>query len=1083
MTEKNNLFPGLIRLRETNCLKMAITASIMLWCATPQQAVADTYERHGIETVQQANVKARGTVLDETGEPMIGVTVKVLANNTGTVTDLNGKFSVDAPKGSSIEISFIGYKTVTVKVDGSPINVRMKEDSQQLEEVVVVGFGTQKKVNLTGSVSVVNADELASRPVANVTQALQGLVPGMNFSYGGQGAKVGSTMDINIRGAGTLDTNVANASPLVLIDGMEGDMNMLNPNDIENISVLKDAAASSIYGSRAPYGVILVTTKKGKSGKTSINYNNSLRWSHAINMPRMANSYDYAKYLNQIALNDGETPNFTEEHLARIKDYLNGTLTETTFPSADTPTNWDWRGNANVDWLNEIFGGTGFSHEHSLSINGGNEKYQYYLSANYMNEDGIVRYGKEDMKRYNFAGKINAQLTSWLKANYSTRFIRKDLDHPYNLDDPAFYYDTMRRWPTQPVLDPNGHYLTELPKQLMLCGNNQNQTDWMYQQLQLEIEPVKNWRTFVEVNYKTINVMADEIRNKMPGYNVDGSISYTAGDKSSINTYSERTNFFNTNIYTEYTYVLNKNTFKGMIGFQGESDSWKRVGAKKEDLISESVTDLSVATGKEYVTGGRNHWATAGFFGRINYDYAGRYLAEVNLRYDGTSRFASDRRWNLFPSFSVGWNIAREAFMEPYANTISLLKLRGSWGQLGNQNTVDLYPYILTMPFYPSSDTGQNTWLINGERQNGSTAPGLISSSLTWETMSSWNIGVDLGLLRNRLTMSLEYFIRKTTNMVGPAPELPVILGTAVPRANNADMESKGFELDLAWRDQIRDFHYGVHVLLSDDRQKILKYPNDEGSLSKWRKGEYMNEIWGLTTIGIAKSQEEMDAHLATLPNGGQNALSGTWLAGDVMYADLNGDGKITRGNTIYDQGDSKIIGNSTPRFKFGLDLNASWKGFDIRLFFQGVAKRDWAFGAGNLVYWGNAGSIWNSAMFDTNYDFYRLEGDTWLGANINAKFPRLTADGKNRESQTGYLENAAYVRLKNLQLGYTLPNSLTRKAGISNLRFFFSAENLFTATGLPNGIDPETLGIGWYDGSGSYPLTRTYSAGVSINF
>lgn len=1034
--------------------------------------------------ISQQQKSLKGTVEDEFG-PVAGASVVVKGTTNGTVTDMNGKFVLDVKKGDIIQISFIGYLTQEIKYTGKPIiNVKLKEDTQMLDEVVVVGFGTQKKVNLTGSVSVVGADELASRPVANVTQALQGLVPGMNFSYGGQGAKVGSTMNINIRGTGTLDTNVANASPLVLIDGMEGDMNMLNPNDIENISVLKDAAASSIYGSRAPYGVILVTTKKGKSGKPSINYNNSLRWSHAINMPRMANSYDYAKFLNQIALDDGETPNFTEQHLARIQDYLNGTLTETTFPDPATPTSWDWRGNANVDWLNEIFGGTGFSHEHSLSVNGGNEKYQYYLSANYMDEDGILRYGDEDMKRYNFAGKINAQLTSWLKANYSTRFIRKDLDQPYNLNDPLFYYDTMRRWPTQPVLDPNGHYQTELPKQLMFGGNNKNQTDWMYQQLQLEIEPIKNWRTFVEVNYKTINLMADEIRNKMPVYDVEGSVYYNPGDKSSINTYSERTNFFNMNIYTEYTYVLNKNTFKGMVGFQSESDSWKKVGAKKEDLISESVTDLMVATGKEYITGGRNHWATAGFFGRINYDYAGRYLAEVNLRYDGTSRFASNQRWNLFPSFSVGWNIAKEAFMEPYVDTINLLKLRGSWGQLGNQNTVNLYPYIQTMPFYPSSNTDKNTWLINGERQNGSTAPGLISSSLTWETMSSWNIGVDLGFLSNRLNMSLDYFVRKTTNMVGPAPELPVILGTDVPRANNADMESKGFELDVAWRDQIRDFRYGVHLLLSDDRQKILKYPNDEGSLSKWRAGEYMNEIWGLTTIGLAKSQEEMDAHLATLPNGGQNALSSTWLAGDVMYADLNGDGKITKGNTIYDQGDSKIIGNSTPRFKFGLDLDASWKGFDLRLFFQGVAKRDWVFGAGHLVYWGNAGSIWNSAMFDTNYDFYRPEGDTWLGENINAKFPRLTSSDKNRNAQTGYLENAAYIRLKNLQLGYTLPNALTRKVGISNLRFFFSGENLFTVTGLPNGIDPETLGVGDYgNGSGSYPLTRTYSAGVSVNF
>lgn len=1043
-------------------------------------------ESAGNLIAQQSERTIKGVVKDATGETVIGANVAVVGTTIGTITDVNGSFSLNVPAGATLKVSFIGYKDVTVKITNQQnLDIVLQDDSQALDEVVVVGFGTQKKVNLTGSVSVVNAEELASRPVSNVTQALQGLVPGMNFSYGGQGAKVGSTMDINIRGAGTLDTKVAKASPLVLIDGMEGDMNMLNPNDIENISVLKDAAASSIYGSRAPYGVVLVTTKKGKSGKVSVNYNNSLRWSSAINMPKMANSYDYAKFINQISLNDSETPQFNAEHLARIEAFLNGTNTNTTIPSAETPTVWDWKGNDNNDWLKEVFGGTGFSHEHSLSVNGGNDKYQYYLSANYMKQDGIVRYGDEDMKRYNFTAKINAQLAPWLKTNYSTKFIRKDLDQPNALNDHLFYYNAQRRWPTEPVKDPNGNYLVGLPKDLMWGGNNKHQTDWMYQQLQFEFEPIKNWKTFVEFNYKTINLMADEPRYKVPQWNVAGDVYYASGAKSSMNTYSERTNFFNANIYSEYTYQLKDHTFKAMVGYQSESNYWRKVGAQKEDLISESVTDITVATGKEYLAGGRNHWATAGFFGRINYDYAGRYLAEVNLRYDGTSRFASDQRWNLFPSFSVGWNIAREAFMEPYTDIINNLKLRGSWGQLGNQNTVNLYPYIQTMPFYPSSNTTENTWLVNGERQNSSTAPGLISASLTWETMSSWNVGFDLGMLRNRLTMSFDYFVRKTFDMVGPAPELPIILGTAVPKANNADMQSAGFELDVAWRDQINDFRYGVHVLLSDDRQKVLNYPNESGSLSTWRKGQYLNEIWGLTTIGIAQSQEEMDAHIASLPNGGQGGLgTSTWVEGDVMYADLNGDGKITKGNTVDDPGDRTIIGNSTPRFKFGLDLDATWKGFDLRLFFQGVAKRDWAFGGGHLVYWGNAGGIWNSAMFETNYDFYRPDGDTWLGANKDAKFPRLTSSGKNREAQTAYLENAAYIRLKNLQLGYTLPNTWTQKVGISNLRIFFSGENLFTITGIPDGIDPETLGIGDYgNGSGSYPLTRTYSAGVSVNF
>lgn len=1052
-----------------------------------KQPIKESENTSANVSAAQQKSKISGTIVDSKGEAIIGANVRIKGAPIGTITDLDGNFSLEANPKDVLEVTYIGYLKQDVTVGNQKqLRIVLVDDTQTLDEVVVVGFGTQKKVNLTGSVVVVGADELSSRPVVNLTQALQGLVPGMNFSYGGEGAKVGSAMNINIRGTGTLDANVSNASPLVLIDGMEGNMNTLSPNDIENISVLKDAAASSIYGSRAPYGVILITTKKGKAGKANVNYNNNFRWSNAVNMPKAADSYTYAKFLNQIQINDGAGNNvlFKEQHLQRILDFQNGKITDTTIPNPDTPTIWWWQGNDNRDWLNEIFGGTGFSQEHSLSVNGGTEKIQYYLSTNYMSQDGIIRYGNEGMERYTVSAKVNAEITPWLKANYNTKFIRNDLDQPASLNDQLFYYDTMRRWSTEPLRDPNGNYLVGLTKNLVHGGNNKTQTDWMYQQLQLEIEPVKNWKTFVELNYKTINKMGDEARYKVPNYNVAGEIYYDSGSKSSIYSYSERTNFFNTNIYSEYSYALGQHTFKGMLGFQSELSKWSKVGARKEDLISEEIPNLNTAMGKEYGYGNMNNWATAGFFGRINYNYAERYLLEVNLRYDGTSRFARDKRWNLFPSVSAGWNVAREVFMEPYNDVINNLKFRGSWGQLGNQNTVNLYPYIQLMPFYPSSNTNQNSWLINGERQNGATAPSLISSTLTWETMNSWNVGFDLGLFNNRLTLSLDYFVRKTLDMVGPAPELPVVLGTAVPKANNADLQSSGFEMDLSWRDHINQVRYGVHFLLSDDRQKVLKYPNKSGSFGTWREGQYLGEIWGLTTIGIAKSQAEMDNYLATLTNGGQNAIGSSWGEGDVMYADLNGDGKITQGNTESDRGDSKIIGNSTPRFKFGLDMDVAWKGFDVRVFFQGVAKRDWAFGEGHLVYWGNGGGVWNSAAFTNNLDFYRPADSEWLGENTNAKFPRLTASGKNRKTQTAYTENAAYVRLKNLQFGYTLPTMLTKKAGISNVRLFFSAENLFTITGLPKGIEPETLGVGDYgNGTGSYPLTRTFSTGISVNF
>ncbi|MFT0673113.1 TonB-dependent receptor [Bacteroides hominis] len=1037
-------------------------------------------------------IHIKGKVTDISGDPVIGATVMENSTKNGVITDLNGNFTLDVSSpNTTITVSYVGYVSQTVKAQGDKVlSIILKEDMQTLDEVVVVGFGTQKKVNLTGSVSTVNADELLSRPVSNVSQALQGLVPGMNFSYAsdGNGGEIGADMKVNIRGTGTIGAG-SNAAPLILIDGMEGNMNMLNPNDIESISVLKDAAASSIYGSRAPFGVVLITTKKGKAGKATVNYNNSFRWSQAINLPHVADAYTYAMYFNTMQRNDGVTAvQFDDTRLQAIKDYASGVITTTTQPNRNTPTIWDWIGNTDTDWYDVVFGGTAFSQEHSLSVSGGTEKIQYYFSGNYMGQEGMMAIRRDQLQRYSVTGKINVELFPWLHMNYSMKYMRKDYSKPTAMTDNTLYQNISKRWPMEPTVDPNGYPMgNTIIRPILYGGDNDSQTDWLYQQFQVVVEPVKNWKIFGEINYKTIDNFSHTASLKVTQMNVAGE-PYL-GDTwqtSKVTENAERTNYFNTNVYSDYSRTFAEaHHVKVMAGFQAEMSKWRQLKATKQDLISESVPNINAATGKPTIDKSQlTHWATAGFFGRVNYDYKERYLFEMNLRYDGTSRFARNKRWNLFPSFSAGWNVAREAFMEPYNDVINNLKVRGSWGELGNQNTTNLYPYIQLMKFV-AEDPNSN-WLIENKRPNTANAPDLISALLGWETMRSWNIGFDLGLLSNRLTVSLDWFNRKTINMVGPAPELPVTLGTNVPKVNNADMQSTGFELDLGWRDQIRGFNYGVHLLLSDDRQKILRYPNKTGKIDTWYAGEYSGNIWGFETIGIAKSQEEMDAHLASLPNGGQDALGTKWGAGDIMYRDLNGDGKITSGATLNDPGDRKIIGNSSPRFKFGLDLNASWKGFDARLFFQGVAKRDaWL---GDNMFWGATGDIWQSACFTPHLDFFR-EGDDFWSPNTNAYFPRpLSVNyAKNQQAQTRYLQNAAYVRLKNLQIGYTIPARITSKMGISNLRIFFSGENLFTLTGLPQGFDPETIGTGYgsnsYTSGKTYPLSRTFSTGFSVNF
>lgn len=544
MTEKTNLFPNLIRFRETNRLKMAIAASIMLWCATPQQAAADTYEKHEIASVQQQKVKTTGTVLDQNGEAMIGVSVKVKDNATmGTITDLEGKFSIDAPKGATLEISYIGYKTVTVKAEGTALHITMKEDAEVLDEVVIVGYGSQKKVNVTGAVGMVNSEVLEARPVQNVSQALQGVVPGLNLSVGNSGGALDSSMSINIRGAGTIGDG-SGSSPLILIDGIEGDLNSVNPNDIENVSVLKDAASASIYGARAAFGVILVTTKSGKSGKAKVSYNGNVRFSDALCVPEMMDSYQFALYFNRAAENAGDSGPFSQEALDRILAYQAGTLKETMTMNEQT-RKWQAYGgaNANTDWFKEFYNDWVPSQEHSLSISGGSEKTQYTISGSFLDQNGLLRHGSDNFQRYTMNGKITSQIADWFTVTYSTKWTREDFDRPSYLTG-LFFHNIARRWPTNPAYDPNGHPVDGMEiEQLENGGKQINQKDLNTQQLQFIFEPIKNWRINVEGSLRTTNT--NEHWDVLPvyAYNADNEpylISWNGGalGLSQVNEYS-----------------------------------------------------------------------------------------------------------------------------------------------------------------------------------------------------------------------------------------------------------------------------------------------------------------------------------------------------------------------------------------------------------------------------------------------------------------------------------------------------------------------------------------------------------------
>ena len=1057
-----------------------------------------------------------GTVTGDTGETLPGVNVVIKGTAQGTVTNANGAFSITVPDANTtLVFSFVGYVSQEIAVgDQRFINVALEEDARQLEEVVVIGFGTQKKVNLTGSVSVVDSKVLEDRPVTNVVQALQGSITGL-FVTNTDGGRVDKTPNITVRGLGTIGTG-SKGSPLVLVDGMEGDINSLNPQDIESISILKDAASSSIYGSRAPFGVILITTKKGKTGKPVINYNGNLRTTSPVNMPEPMDSYTWALMFNDMMVNSGKSVHFDAEWLGRIKDFRDGKMPMNTYNGNQYPNTalskdgkWldGYGGGAhdNVNVVKAIYKDRTYAQEHNLSISGGAENMNYYVSGNFMEAPGMLKLGGDHQDRIGLMAKINTKVADFISFSYTGRFTRSKWDRPMSSKIQDWWFFS-QGWPTNPAYDPNG-YLFEVASpylDIATGGRDSRVVDRISQQFNTTIEPVKDWKIIGEFNFNLINDLLHREKYKKFNHDVNG-LPYPVDQNSWVAEDSKFSNFYNTNIYTEYSKEISGHYFKVLAGFQMELFKYRTQYCDKQGIIAAEKPTLNTTTGLDpngnavppVASGALSNWATAGYFGRINYDYKGRYLLEGNLRYDASSRFRSDKRWMLLPSFSFGWNVAREAFWDNLKQYVSLLKIRGSYGELGNTNLDSYYPTYLTMSL--GMNTG--TWLLNNAKTNTANSPNPISTSLTWEKIRVYNGGIDVGVLNNRLNASIEYFVRYTDGMVGPAPTLPGIFGIAVPRTNNTSLKSQGIEFEISWQDRLSNgMNYSARFNVSDSKTTIIDYPNPTSTIgmattdaaitySAFNPGETWGDIWGFTTVGIAKTKAEMDAHIASLPNGGQKAMlqggqDSKWEAGDIMYKDLNDDGKIDFGaRTLNNPGDRSVIGNITPRYVFGLNLSADWKGFDVRVFFQGVMKRDY-FPVG-YMFWGAGRSMWESYFFKQHMDYFRDDPNHVFGQNLNSYYPRLSTPedwsanyGKNHYFQTKYLQNAAYIRLKNLTIGYTLPKSLSQKARLEKVRIFVSGENIWTGTKLSKIFDPETID----NGAGfAYPLYKVYSAGLSI--
>ena len=1055
--------------------------------ATLYASSTSSAESTVLEAAQQKQSACTGKVTDRTGEPLVGASVVVKGTTQGTITNADGAFTLNNVKpGAQLTFSYVGYASREVKWNGQTLRVVL-EDNTQLNEVVVVGYGTQKKVNVTGAVSMVGQEVIESRPVANLEQALQGTIPGLNLSQTTAGGELNSYMSINIRGTGTIGDG-SNDYPLVLIDGVEGLLTNVNPNDIESVSVLKDAAAASIYGSRAAFGVILVTTKSGKAGKVKINYSGDVRFASATNLPRMLNSLEFANFFNAAYINSGSQALFSDDTIDKIKRYMNGEYTDPSTPEyyGTTPAatgKWSTYASsfANTGWFQEMYRKNAPSTQHNLSLSGGNANVNWLISGSFFDQNGLIRHGNDNYNRYTTHSKIDVKLADWACLALDNRWTRIDFSRPYFLTLYGyFYHNIARRWPTLPVTDPNGHYIEGSQiEELENIGDYYEKQDDMTQKATLTLTPLKGWRIVVDgavnINY------SKTFYEYLPIYYYtvnDEPYVYDSGwgTTSFVGDYRNRANYYSVNAYTDYERSIQKHNFKVLLGLNWETYNYDGLYGYAEELSNNEKVFLSQAQSNFSVSDAYYHRATAGYFGRLNYDYDGRYLLEANIRYDGSSRFLADKRWAWFPSFSAGWNMAREPFFEPLAEKLSTLKIRASWGQLGNTNS-DYYYFEDWYPFYQQQEFTPNNsdWLIDGSKQTTASLPSLINALLTWETIQTVDVGLDWAAFNNRLTGSFDWYSRRTKDMIGPAPVLGSILGTSAAEANNCDLKTDGWELEIGWRDRIGTVNYNARFTLSDYQTTILKYPYDGefGSqlISNYYNGKKLGTIWGYVTEGIAQTDEEMLAWLENnRPTWGSN-----WAAGDIMYKDLNGDGKVSAGaSTIDDHGDKVVIGNSTPRFRVGLNLGVDWKGFDFSVFFQGVMKRDWNFDSGDAYFWGMAGDLWQSAGFKEHLDY-------WTPENTNAYYPRpLISSTKNQYAQTRYVQNAAYLRCKNLQVGYSVPKKVLKHFGASNLRVYTSVDNLFTITPLASMFDPEAIS-GYYGSGKLYPLMRTWSIGVSL--
>ena len=1028
--------------------------------------------------VEQNVKKVKGTIRDNHGDPIVGANVFVKGTTSGTVTDMDGNFSLEVPEQGTLVVSYIGYLTKEMPIGKGQQNVEIAliEDFQALDEVVVVGFAKQKKANLTGSVSSIKMDEvMGDRPVPTTGALLQGAVPGLQVTSGS--GEPGGGLDFNIRGT----TSINGGEPLILVDNVpfQGTLNLINPNDIESVTVLKDAASASIYGARSAFGVVLITTKGAqKEQKVQMTYSNNFSFSRPSNLPVKATPFQTVQAYSDMGYITYYSGQSVDTWLDLLHNYQ---ANPSAYPEGYAEDGGMRYQLAQTDIMNDFLSETGFLQKHDFSINGGSERSSYRVSLGYTGSDGVMTTDMDSYKRYNAKGFISSKITNWLTGQLDISYYKSDKGLPSGANYSKAVWAPS--YNPEGLINVNGEdlYSGTAGNLTRLGGQNTIGISDTRVFAKLIATPIKDMILNAEFTYDNLYNTETNYSKRIRFANADKFSEEYTSDYSTYNRQRAVKNYTALNIYGSYAKSLAKNNFTLLLGYNQESYHYDYLKAETSNMINDDMPSISQSTGVQKAYDGFSEYSVMGFFGRLNYDFDNRYLLGLNGRYDASSKFPPGSRWGFFPSLSVGWRVMEESFMEPLRDYIPEFKIRGSIGTVGNQN-IDPYQFV------PSMESAKSTWLDNNTQPITLKQPGLVSGNFTWETVRTLNLGFDLSALRNRLSANFDLFRRDTKDMLTSGSQLPATLGSSAPLQNVADLKSTGFELELTWRDQIGKVHYNIGFNLYDYKAYITKFKNNVAGVIRtssnktYVEGQRLGEIWGYVTDRLYTVDDfvegSLDANLknGTLKDGIPHVEGVKPNPGDMMFKDLDGNGIINSGNeTIYDPGDRKIIGNNSLRFQYGINGGLSWNNFSFSFFLQGVGKCDkW---------------LTNDLIFPYYYEFgtiYEHQLDYWTPEKTGAFFPRLYETGMrntnyaaNVRAQTKYLTNGAYLRVKNLTLGYTIPQSVISKIGINNLRVYVSTENPFTFDHMPKGLDPavdsKASGLG-------YPFMSSYAFGFSVS-